>query len=836
MINAKGASPRLQLAVSLLLIATILLAPLPVMAAIKPAKGQTAKSRAQDSHLKSSVPTTEVDSFIIQEVDGVGTCRAAQADEVRKTLRRADDPGIPAELLLPRQFAPQIVGQAPGGLTINFNVLSQLQTDPNNATIVAAFQRAAAVWTARIKSPVTISINIDYGPNFPGGPAFESGVIGATSSRRTLIDYQGARTNLLAGSSSAAETAIYNQLPTSVIPTNTGNGAVVSANRSQAFALGFPVTSPGDENVATMGFNKNFAFDFNPDDGINGGQTDFVGVAIHEIGHALGFVSRAGGGATTEVSIWDIFRFRPNVPPGSLTNGTRIMTIGGGEQVYFTGQSFTFAGSPTTELGLSTGGPEGVTTGGGDGNQSSHWKDDFGLFNNYIGIMDPTIPRGVVRDTRENDFLTLETLGWNLVSSVAPPAAPPAPSAPANDKFAGAQVIAGCTGSAIGLNVGATRETGEPIHSPDDVQGNRSVWYVWQAPGSGSVTFTTLGSGFDTVLGVYSGTSVSSLTTLGRHDDVGGPNDDKTSSVTFTAIAGNIYRIAVDGYNNGGSGGDFGSVKLNWTAPGCSPNPIDDAAFFVRQHYLDFLNRDPDAAGLAFWINEITSCGANAACIEVKRINVSAAFFLSIEFQQTGYFVERIYKTAYGNASGTSTIGGVHQFPVPIVRFDEFSGDKQQIGDGVVVGQAGWEQLLETRKGIFASDFVQRTRFTNAFPGSMTAAAFVDTLNANAGNPLSATERNALVNDLQSSAKTRAQVLRAVAEDSDLVNSETNRAFVLAQFFGYMRRDPNGAPDADHTGYEFWLSKLNQFNGNFVEAEMVKAFLVSGEYRGRFND
>jgi hypothetical protein len=77
------------------------------------------------------------------------------------------------------------------------------------------------------------------------------------------------------------------------------------------------------------------------------------------------------------------------------------------------------------------------------------------------------------------------------------------------------------------------------------------------------------------------------------------------------------------------------SILLN-TGP---TGPIDDPRFFVRQHYLDFLNREPDAAGLAFWTNEITSCGSDAQCVEVKRINVSAAFFLSIEFQQTGYLV-----------------------------------------------------------------------------------------------------------------------------------------------------------------------------------------------------
>jgi protein-L-isoaspartate O-methyltransferase len=262
-------------------------------------------------------------------------------------------------------------------------------------------------------------------------------------------------------------------------------------------------------------------------------------------------------------------------------------------------------------------------------------------------------------------------------------------------------------------------------------------------------------------------------------------------------------------------------------------NPIDDAENFVRQHYHDFLNREPDASGLAFWTNQITSCGTDQACIDNKRIHVSAAFYLSIEFQGTGYFVERLYKTAYGDATGSSTNGGAHTLPVPVVRFSEFLLDTQEIGLGVIVGQTGWEAALENNKAAFVARFVERARFTTDYPAGMTAAQFVDELNSNAGNPLSPAERNQLVSDLSTSTKTRAQVLRAVAEDSDLVNAEFNRAFVLMQYFGYLRRNPNAAPDSDHTGYDFWLAKLNQFNGDFVAAEMVKAFITSGEYRRR---
>jgi hypothetical protein len=149
--------------------------------------------------------------------------------------------------------------------------------------------------------------------------------------------------------------------------------------------------------------------------------------------------------------------------------------------------------------------------------------------------------------------------------------------------------------------------------------------------------------------------------------------------------------------------------------------------------------------------------------------------------------------------------------------------------------------VLENNKVAFINEFVQRSRFTTAFPTSMTPAQFVDALNTNARDvngikPLSQTERDQLVTDLTTTAKTRAQVLRAVAEDADLNHAESNRAFVLMQYFGYLRRNPNDPPEStlDYTGYDFWLMKLDQFNGNFVNADMVKAFITSGEYRHRF--
>jgi uncharacterized repeat protein (TIGR01451 family) len=264
-----------------------------------------------------------------------------------------------------------------------------------------------------------------------------------------------------------------------------------------------------------------------------------------------------------------------------------------------------------------------------------------------------------------------------------------------------------------------------------------------------------------------------------------------------------------------------------------SSNPIDDSTFFVRQHYHDFLSREPDAAGLAFWVHEIEKCGADSQCREVRRINVSAAFFLSIEFQETGYLVERMYKTAYGDTTSPNVAG-----TVSVIRLEDFLPDTQRIGAGVQVGIGDWQARLDANKNAYALEFVQRARFTAAYPTTLTPTEFVDKLNTNAGGVLDATERTNLINELSANNTNagRASVLRKVAEDSDLRANEKNRAFVLMEYYGYLRRNPDDPPELtlNFAGWRFWLTKLEEFNGNFVKAEMVKAFLSSDEYRHRF--
>ncbi len=429
--------------------------------------------------------------------------------------------------------------------------------------------------------------------------------------------------------------------------------------------------------------------------------------------------------------------------------------------------------------------------------------------------------------------------------------------------------------SATGYNVASPSSAAGTITNDDAAGGiirfSSATYNTTESSGSATITVERVGDTTQAVTVDYATPDDSAATTLASCATINGlasPRCDFTTALgTLRFAAGEASKtftvlISQDNYvegpetltltlSNPTGGAVFGvpttatlTIADDATEP--ATNPIDGASNFVRQHYHDFLNREPDAGGLAFWTNEITSCGSNAQCIESKRINVSAAFYISVEFQNTGYLVERLYKASYGDATGTSTIGGVHQLPVPIVKFSEFLPDTQSIGQGVVVGQTGWETVLENNKQAFVADFVQRSRFTTAYANTLTPTQFVNMLFANDGVTPTSTERQAAIDEFggaatSANAAARGRALRRVAENGTLVQQEFNRAFVLMQYFGYLRRNPNAAPDSDHSGYDFWLTKLNSFTqtGDDVlvrvqKAEMVKAFITSGEYRNRF--
>jgi len=244
---------------------------------------------------------------------------------------------------------------------------------------------------------------------------------------------------------------------------------------------------------------------------------------------------------------------------------------------------------------------------------------------------------------------------------------------------------------------------------------------------------------------------------------------------------------------------------------GSTGNVIDSPEYFVRQHYLDFLGREPDEAGLNFWSDQMLGCGNDFNCIERRTINVSAAYFLSIEFQETGGLVDGLYRASYGRA--------------PL--FGEFGPDTATVAREVIVGETGWQNRLAANKQEFLDDWVERPAFRAAYDG-LSNSSFVDTLIGHTRVEFTAEERAAFVSGLEGNTLTRSAVLQRIAQNERFVKAKFNEAFVRMQYFGYLRRDP------DDSGFHFWLDKLNQFEGNFERAEMVKAFITSGEYRARF--
>ena len=1051
------------------------------------------ESRGGISSLKTKIENGS-EIFVLQRNDrGESVCRLATPTE-RRHMAARERAGVvktiypggwrvndKREVLAPMVTETGTPLLPSAGLRIVLHATTQLQ---NNPLARDAFIVAANRWEALVSTPITVVLDVDFGDTFFGQPWTSPDILGATATANINMPFSEARTRLINNSPAPEELELYNALPPTSIPielnSSTTSAERVRATLTTARALGFipDITNPDSlilgQGDAGIGFNSAHSFDFDPADGISATTLDFDAVVVHEIGHALGFTSRSGNGVSNPVSMWDLFRFRPGAATlATLGTAPRVMSEGG-EQVYFNNRTNSFG---TKELQLSTGGSDGV---GGDNEQSSHWKDD--RFTAFIGIMDPRLPSGQREVITSNDLSALDSFGYKIGGTAPPP--PPPPPPPVNDNFSAATTLNGSSGSVMGSTLGATGEPGEPNHATVSSADRRSIWYNWTPTSSGQVNFNTSGSNYDTVLAVYTGSAVNSLTLIAANDDVD-PGTIIHSTVTFVAVAGTSYRIAVAGFQ-----GDTGDVTLNWglssalliagrvsnqdgsgvsglqiflsgsvsslaitnstgdflftqlvaggnyaveptfqggltsftpasysfnsltssqtanfvrhvartfrisgrvtdaggagvpgimiQVPGSTtpvgglpflpaftdtngnyiydlaeggnynvtpttplftysptaitflnlsadhtanftatrqvidlfgrviengvglagvtmtlrdlangttrttntatdgtyrfvdvvrdspyaitpqkqsyvfspPNlligatvsdlgdilatkvaAIDTSDFFVRQHYMDFLNRPGDAAGVLFWTANIETCGTDANCRSSKRVDTSAAFFLSIEFQETGYLVYRFYKAAYGNIPGT---------PVP-VRFAEFLPDTQQIGQGVQVGIGDWIAQLETNKQAFALDFVTRSRFTSAFATTLTPTQFVDALYAKAGVTPSDIERIAAIAQFGATNDTtdnnaRARALRLVAENSQLKTQELNKAFVLMQYFGYLRRNPNDAPELtlDFAGYNFWLNKLNQFNGNFRDAEMVKAFILSGEYRARF--
>jgi hypothetical protein len=247
-----------------------------------------------------------------------------------------------------------------------------------------------------------------------------------------------------------------------------------------------------------------------------------------------------------------------------------------------------------------------------------------------------------------------------------------------------------------------------------------------------------------------------------------------------------------------------------------NPNPIDCTEFFVRQHYLDFLDREPEPSGLNAWLGVLNFCPDvhnDPAC---DRVTVSAAFFGSQEFQLKGFFVLRFYKLAFDR----------------LPAYDEIAPD--------MLGLSGDTPAeVYSHKAAFANSFTQRPEFVNQF-SALSNAEYVaalmnryqldsitapDPADPNGSAKVTFTGLD-LVARLASNMMSRAQVLRAMADSDEVSQQEYNRAFVAMQYYGYLRRTPEDG------GYQAWLAYLDAHPRDF--RTMVRGFMDSIEFRSRF--
>jgi hypothetical protein len=224
---------------------------------------------------------------------------------------------------------------------------------------------------------------------------------------------------------------------------------------------------------------------------------------------------------------------------------------------------------------------------------------------------------------------------------------------------------------------------------------------------------------------------------------------------------------------------------------------IDDADFFVFQHYVDFLNRMPEPGGYADWQAVLNGCvPVSPGC---DRIHVSKAFFQSSEFQQRGYFAYRQYSVAFGRKPD----------------FNEFIPDLRRVSGFLNDAQ------LEAAKVALINDFMTRPAFVTKY-GSLGNTAYVDLLLSTAG--ITHPSRDTWIVALGNGTTTRARVLREILESSEVYNKYYNQSFVVMQYFGYLRRDPDAL-------YVDWIAVLDQ-NGD--PRHMINGFVNSLEYRNRF--
>ncbi|HEY8412243.1 MAG TPA: DUF4214 domain-containing protein, partial [Pyrinomonadaceae bacterium] len=277
--------------------------------------------------------------------------------------------------------------------------------------------------------------------------------------------------------------------------------------------------------------------------------------------------------------------------------------------------------------------------------------------------------------------------------------------------------------------------------------------------------------------------------------------------VNDVLVEGNeTFNVTLSGVNGATLGTANAVVTINENdTVQATQNPIDDIPFFVTQQYIDFLGRLPDPDGFHNWVATLQGCpdggfGENLHP-DCDRVHVSAGFFLSIEFQQRGYFAYRFYEVALDRRP----------------TYAEFVPDMALVGGP----QSPDSEVLS--KATYTEAWTQRPEFKTRYD-ALSNQAYVNALETNA--EVTVANKATLVAALNAGQMTRGEVLRNIAESQPVFEKFFNRAFVTMQYFGYLRRDP------DTIGFQNWMDALNADPSNF--RHMIFGFLFSTEYRQRF--
>ena len=337
---------------------------------------------------------------LYQNTKGLG-CRDANREEAQQLAMPRD--GRDLRII----SSPQI--NQTNGMKIILRATEQLESNP---TAKAAFLRAAAMWESVIQSPITVVIDVDFGPTF-FGQSFPDGAVGITNPQLLFAEpvYLALHGRLLDLANTQKKSDLYLNLPELIVKTDLGDTQAIVAPSAMFRVWGFidynadPDHESGSWGPApAIGFDSRVTYDFDPSDGIDSDKADFDAVACHEIGHILGFTSNVGQlelnpDGPLALSIWDLFRVTGGTSLGGFSTATRILSSGGSQYFYAGGNSYA----------LSTGRPDGT---GGDERQASHWHDDAIANEMRIGVLDPTLSIGRREAITLKDLEALDAFGY----------------------------------------------------------------------------------------------------------------------------------------------------------------------------------------------------------------------------------------------------------------------------------------------------------------------------------------------------------------------------------------------------------------------------------------